>query len=99
MIQQSSYLNHPIHRFELKINGDENAYERAFNLYGILLMRALFGGVLIYNILELRQVYFTITFSLMIVILTNIYFYYERTTYTSNSLKLIPITWPDSIDR
>ena len=89
MVQQSLYFDNPIRRFELKINGYEHAYERAFNLYGILLMPALLGGVLMYNVFELRQEYFMVSFLLMAVILLNLYFFYERIIHTSNTIKLI----------
>lgn len=91
MIQQSLYFDNQIHRFELKVNTDENAYEKAFNLYGILLMPALLGGVLMYSVFELRQMYFTATFLLLVVVLANLYFYSERINYKTNTLKLILI--------
>ena len=89
MIHQEQKNQDTIHRFELKANSYQKAYETTFSLYGILVVPALVGGILMYNVLELRDEYFVITITLLVAFLFNIYVFYQKMIYTKHSLKLI----------
>lgn len=89
MIEQESFEEEKIYRFELIPNTMTNAYNKAFNLYGILIIPILLGSFLMYNIFELREKYFITSFLLMVFTLGNIYFFYHRLINKTSILKLI----------
>ena len=78
-----------IYRWELMPNNYINGSEQTFSLYGILLTPTFIGAFLFYYVFEMRGLYFWSIWSVLILILGNIYFFYKRTTYRSNVLKLI----------
>lgn len=89
MTHQELLLTHTIHRFELKNNSYQRAYENAFNLYGVLIIPILLGGILMYNVFQLRDEYFVIPFLLLVFFLGNLYIFSQRMMYKNYTLKLI----------
>jgi len=89
MIPQESKLTNAIHRFELTVNSSISAFEKAFNLNGILIIPTFLGINLMYNVLTLRNESLWITIILWIVILINIYFFYQQKIIEKHSLKLL----------
>lgn len=89
MIHQDLYLGDAFNRFELTDNSSERAAEKAFNLYGVLIIPTLLGGILMYDLFQLRDEYFVVSFLLMVVVLINLYFFYRTMTYGFNPIKMI----------
>lgn len=89
MIEYEYYIANTIHRFELTANSATAAHEKAFSLYGILLFPALLGSGLMYNVFHLEGMYFIMAFMVMMGILVNVYFFYQRTIAKNQTLKLI----------
>ena len=89
MIEQENFQQDKIYRFELMPNTTASAYDKAFNLYGILIIPILLGSFLMYNIFGLRDKYFITSFLLMVFTLGNIYFFYHRLINKTSILKLI----------
>ena len=89
MIHQELQLTNTIYRFELTTNSSIKAYEKAFSLYGILVIPALLGITLMYNVFQLRDEYFVIPVLILMLALVNIYVFYQRMTTKNDRLKLI----------
>jgi hypothetical protein len=89
MKHQNLNIDHTTHRFDLKINSNQSAQEKAFNLYGILIIPALLGGVLMYNIFQLRDEYWFIAYALLMICLMNLYFFNQRKMKKNDILKLV----------
>jgi len=89
MIPQELQLTNTIHRFELTVNSSGSAFEKAFSLYGILIIPSFLGIDLIYNVLRLREESLWITIIVLVMILINIYFFYQKRIIEKHRLKLL----------
>ena len=89
MIHQELQITDTIHRFELTTNSSIRANEKAFSLYGILVIPALLGVTLMYNVFQLRDEYLAIPVLILVLALINIYVFYQRIITKNDRLKLI----------
>ena len=89
MIHQKPFQSNHIYRFELTSNSAHYASEKAFNLYGILIIPILLGGILMYDVFKLTDEYFMYAFMVMVLTILNIYFFYQRMIKRNHILKLI----------